>query len=103
MELSIKDRLYIPAILPKESNYKEFNLKKEILHKIEIAPAERERLGLHENKETGRIEWNVEQDAPLAVAFSSDELAFLKQACEKISDERLPDDVWTTVEKLYEG
>ncbi len=30
MELSIKDRLYIPAILPKEGNFKDFNTKKEV-------------------------------------------------------------------------
>ena len=37
MELNIKDRLYIPVILPKEGTFKEFNHKKEILHKIEIS------------------------------------------------------------------
>ena len=30
MELTVKDRLYIPALLPKEGNFKQFNLKKEI-------------------------------------------------------------------------
>ena len=29
MELSIKDRLYIPGFLPKENNFKQFNIKKE--------------------------------------------------------------------------
>ena len=37
MELSIKDRLYIPGFLPKENNFKQFNIKKEILKKIEIS------------------------------------------------------------------
>ncbi len=27
MELSIKDRLYIPGFLPKENNFKQFNIK----------------------------------------------------------------------------
>ena len=26
MELTVKDRLYIPALLPKEGNFKQFNL-----------------------------------------------------------------------------
>lgn len=103
MELNIKDRLYIPVILPKEGTFKEFNTKKEILRKIEISATEREAVGLHENKENGRIEWDTEKDMPLAVDFGSDELTYLKQACEKISDEKLPDDMWAVVEKIYDA
>lgn len=33
MELSVKDRLYLPTFLPARGNFKEFNLKKEILRK----------------------------------------------------------------------
>ena len=50
MELNIKDRLYIPVILPKDGTFKEFNTKKEILRKIEISAKEREAVGLHENE-----------------------------------------------------
>lgn len=103
MELSIKDRLYIPAILPKEGNFKDFNTKKEVLRKIEITAAEREQTGLHENKESGRIEWETEKEIPLAVEFSDTENAYLKKACEAISEQSLPDDMWATVEKIYNG
>lgn len=101
MELQIKDRLYIPALLPKEGNFKQFNLKKEILRKIEISEEERDRVELSENRETKRIEWNTEKDVPLAVDFSAEEMNYLKQSCERISDEALPDDAWATVEKIY--
>lgn len=40
MELTIKDRLYIPALLPKEGNFSQFNIKKDILRKIEISQQE---------------------------------------------------------------
>ncbi|GAB6119730.1 RNA-binding protein [Dysgonomonas termitidis] len=103
MELTIKDRLYIPAILPKEGNFSQFNIKKDILRKIEISDKERHDTGLTENKETKRIEWNVEKDIPLNVEFSVQELEYLKQACERISDEQLPDDMWTVVERIYNG
>ena len=56
MELLIKDRLYIPALLPKEGNFRQFNTKKEILRKIEITSEERESVELKENQETKRIE-----------------------------------------------
>lgn len=103
MELTIKDRLYIPALLPKEGNFKQFNLKKEILRKIEISENERANVGLTENAETKRIEWDVEKDTPLMVDFSADEKEYLKMVCEKISDENLIDDMWLSVEKVYNG
>lgn len=101
MELQIKDRLYIPAILPKEGNFKDFNLKKEILRKIEISETEREAVGLKENPDNNRIEWDVKKDTPLCVDFTSDEMDYLKRSCEKMSDENLPDDMWGCVEKIY--
>ncbi|MBF0648618.1 RNA-binding protein [Dysgonomonas sp. GY75] len=101
MELTIKDRLYIPAILPKEGNFSQFNTKKDILRKIEISDKERQDTGLTENKENKRIEWDVEKDIPLNMEFSPQELEYLKQACERISDEQLPDDMWGTVQKIY--
>jgi len=103
MELTIKDRLYIPALLPKQGNFKKFNLKKDILRKIEISEQEREEVKLTENAETKRIEWDVEKDIPLQVNFSPDEIGYLKEACEIISDEELPDDMWGTVSKIYDN
>lgn len=103
MELTIKDRLYIPAFLPKEGNFKQFNLKKEILRKIEISENERTNVGLAENAETKRIEWDVEKDTPLHIDFSMDEMSYLKDACERISDEQLPDDMWLSISKVYDS
>ncbi|RHH14336.1 RNA-binding protein [Bacteroides fragilis] len=101
MELSIKDRLYIPALLPKEGSFHQFNTKKSILHKIEISQEERQEVGLKENQDTKRIEWDIEKEMPLVLEFSSDEMTYLKQSFEKISDEQLPDDMWSVVEKIY--
>lgn len=103
MELTVKDRLYIPALLPKEGNFKQFNLKKEIVRKIEISGSERSEINLREDTETKRIEWDVDKEVALQVEFSGDEAAYLKQVCEKISDESLPDDMWATVEKIFDG
>lgn len=103
MELTIKDRLYFPAILPKEGTFREYNHKKEILRKIDIDSQERDKVGLKEDKDTGRIEWDVTKDVPLSVEFSKDEMAYLKASCEKLSDQNLPDDMWGTVEKIYDS
>ncbi|GAK36552.1 MULTISPECIES: hypothetical protein [Bacteroides] len=103
MELSIKDRLYIPAFLPKEGNFKQFNLKKEILKKIEISDTERDEVNLRENEETKRIEWDIEKETPLHVDFSTDEMEYLKMICEKVSDEQFPDDMWISISKIYDS
>lgn len=103
MKLLIKDRLYIPAFLPKEGNFRDFNTKKSILGKIDISGEERIAVGLKENQETKRIEWDVDKDTPLVVEFSPDEMKYLKVSCEKISDQNLPDDMWQTVEKMYDA
>ena len=101
MELTIKDRLYLPSFLPERGNFKEFNLKKEILRKIAISDDERQEINLRENAEDKRIEWDVEKERPLLVEFSKEEMDYLKKACERISDEELPDDMWATVEAVY--
>lgn len=101
MELSIKDRLYLPAFLPAKGNFKDFNLKKEILRKIAISDDERKEINFRENQEDNRLEWDVEKETSLIVDFSKDEMEYLRKACEKISDEELPDDMWATVEAVY--
>ena len=101
MELTIKDRLYLPSFLPARGNFKEFNLKKDILRKIAISDDERQEINLRENAEVKRIEWDVEKERPLLVEFSKEEMDYLKKACERISDEELPDDMWATVETVY--
>ena len=103
MELSVKDRLYLPTFLPARGNFKDFNLKKEILRKIAIGDGERKEIGLHENAEDKRIEWDVEKERPLQVEFSKEEAEYLRKACEKISDEELPDDMWTTIARVYDN
>lgn len=103
MELTIKDRLYLPTFLPQKGNFKQFNLKKEILHRISISEDERKEINLHENEESKRIEWDVEKETPLHVEFTEEELKYLQEACEKISDEELPDDMWSTVERIYDA
>ena len=37
----------------------------------------------------------------MLVEFSKEEMDYLKKACERISDEELPDDMWATVEAVY--
>ena len=102
MELSIKDRLYLPTFLPAKGTFMDFNLKKSILRKIEISEEERKEINFRENKEESRLEWDVEKETPLNVDFSKEETDYLRKSFEKISDEELPDDMWETVKRIYD-
>ena len=103
MELNIKDRIYIPQMLPGQNSFMEFNMKRGIVKKVALTSEDIESYNIQENKEEGRITWDVQKDAeiPLVVDFSKEELNYLQKACEKLADAPYPDDFWFTVEKIY--
>jgi hypothetical protein len=105
MELSIKDRFYIPQILPKQGKFREFNLKRGIIEKVAIRESDREKYSIQEQEEDGKIVWDSKKDAenPLTADFSKEELDYLKTSCENIVDTAYPDDFWVTVEKIYDA
>lgn len=103
MDLHIKERLLIPSLLPERGNFMDFNLKKSILKKIAISEEERADYGIVEKADEHRIEWDMEKDisTPLVVDFSNDELDYLRRACEAMSEQEMPDEVWGVVERIY--
>ena len=103
MELHILDRIYIPAILPAENSFMDFNLKREITKKVALTEADAEKYHIKEDAENKRTTWDpaLDRDNPLIVDFTPQELAYLKSACEKLADKPAPDNLWATVEKIY--
>lgn len=103
MELYIKDRIYIPQLLPKGGTFAEFNMKREILKKVSLTEKDREDYNIQEVPEEHRITWDSQKDAkePLHVEFSQQEIDYMKKACESVVDTPYPDDFWVTVEKIY--
>lgn len=103
MDLHIKDRLLIPSIFPERGNFMDFNLKKSIARKIAISEQDRKDYEIVEKKEEKRIEWNVQKDAetPLVVEFSKEELDYMRRACEAITEQQMPDEMWAVVERIY--
>lgn len=103
MELHIKDRIYIPQLLPQSNNFMGFNLKREITKKVALTAEDQETYQIKEETEHNRVVWDVEKDRelPLIVDFTKDELSYLKTACEKLAEAPYPDDFWLTVEKIY--
>jgi len=105
MKLNIKDRIYFPQLLPQNNSYMDFNLKKSILAKVALTDRDKETYNIQENQDQHSITWDSKKDheEPLEVEFSKEELAYLRKACEGLSDTAYPDDFWSVVEKIYEN
>lgn len=103
MDLHIKDRLLLPSLLPERGSFMGYNLKKAILKKIAISEQDKTDYEIVEKPEEKRIEWNVlkDQETPLKVDFSKEELAFMRKACENVSEQELPDEIWAVAERIY--
>lgn len=103
MDLYIKDRIFIPQMLPQQNNFMGFNLKREIVKKVALTESDRETYNIEEDSEHNRITWDIKKDkeTPLVVEFTKDELNYLKNACESLAETNYPDDFWVTVEKIY--
>lgn len=103
MELSIKDRLYLPSLFAKEGSFSDFNLKKEINMKIAISEKEASEIELKQDESENRIVWDTSKETSLVVNFTESEQQFLKKSCEEASEKSLPDDIWVVVEKIYDS
>lgn len=103
MELHILDRIYIPSILPSENTFIDFNMKREIIKKVALTEEDAKKYDIKEDAENRRTTWDINKDRenPLVVDFTPQELQYLKTACEKLADKPAPDNLWTTVEKIY--
>ena len=103
MELYIKERFYIPQMLPQQNTFMEFGLKRSILNKVEITEKDKKEYNIQEDQENNRITWDYKKDkeCPLVVEFTEEETKFLKKSCEKLSEVNYPDDFWVVVEKIY--
>lgn len=104
MELHIKERIYIPQMLPQQTaSFIDFNTKREILKKVAITEADKEKYEITEDAKEHKITWNAQKDVdePLVVQFTDSEIALMKKACESLPQTAYPDDFWLVVEKIY--
>lgn len=101
MKLQIKDRLFIPSILPRTGTFAQFNLKKAIISKIRISDEEAESIGLKRFPEDDRIEWDASKEVAIEVEFTKEEAEYIKAGCEAASGEQNTDDIWLIIERLY--
>lgn len=103
MELHIKDRIYIPQLLPAQNSFMEYNLKREIIKKVALTEKDKEEYAIVEDAQAGKVTWDSKKDMeqPLVVDFSKQEIDYLKKSCEALAEAAYPDDLWATVKKIY--
>ena len=72
MELHIKDRIYIPQLLPAQNSFMEYNLKREIIKKLALTEKNIEEYAIVEDAQTVKVKWDSKKDMeqPLMVDFS---------------------------------
>lgn len=104
MELHIKERIYIPHMLPANVKWREFNLKQSILKKVAITEKDKQEYNIQEDQENQSLTWDAKKDleCPLSVEFTPEEKDFIKESCEKLAESSYPDDFWMTVQKIYD-
>lgn len=106
MELHIKERIFIPQLLPQQTaSFIDFNTKREILKKVALTDSDKEKYEIVQEKEEQKIVWNAQKDVdePLVVDFTDSEIALMKKACEELPATAYPDDFWLVVEKIYDA
>ena len=82
MELHIKDRIYIPQLLPAQNSFMEYNLKREIIKKVALTEKDKDEYVIVEDQQTGKETWDSKKDMePLVVEFSKQEIDYLKKSC----------------------
>ena len=101
MELHIKDRIYIPQLLPAQNSFMEYNLKREIIKKVALTETDKEEYAIVEDAQAGKVTWDSKKDMeqPLVVDFSKQEIDYLKKSCEALAEAAHPDDLWATVRR----
>ena len=77
--------------------------KRTIIKKVAITEKDREEYSITEDSKAGKVTWDAQKDmdSPLVVDFTTQEIEYLKKSCESLVESAYPDDLWVTVEKIY--
>lgn len=87
MNLTVKDRILLPEILPESGNMVEMILVKSIQQKVTITAKEIDYYKIHVN-ENGNTTWNGEKDTGTDIKFENSEIEILKSAYNKLDSEK---------------
>lgn len=99
MKLTIKDRVFIPSLLPEQGSRLEMMTVKGIIDEIEFEQHEKEKWGIKQH-ENGTVSWN--EDFEKEVNFSEAEKGLILDGIRKADKEgTVTLASLATIEKLY--
>lgn len=87
MELTVKERLFIPMILPQEGSYMENKAKASLVEKTELSIEEAKTINYNRN-EDGSVTWDSSKEALKAVELSLAEKELLEEIYRKLDSEK---------------
>lgn len=87
MNLTIKDRILIPEILPESGDMVEMILVRSIQKKVEITAKDIDYYEIKTN-ESGNTQWNGSKDTGVDIEFENSEIEILKRSFQKLNDEK---------------
>lgn len=100
MKLSLRDRIILTTIFPKETSFEKMIIKKEILKKIDITPDEVKEYEIV-SSEKG-IQWNIKgSEKKVEFELSESELNFIATLLKELStQEKITDELYD-IYKLF--
>ena len=101
MELYIKDRIYLLSILPPTGTFKEFILKKDLIKRIGLTEQDKKFYRIETEDDNTKWDIDIDKNNPLKVTFSQSDIEYLKKTIESISEIEHSDDMWVSIERIY--
>lgn len=96
--LTIRDRVYFPAILPSEGAMIEMITVRGIIKKVEITPEEIQELNIEDTPRG--VEWKKDKD--IEVDFTEAEIEIIRKGIKQLDEAgKIAFSMLPTVEKLY--
>ncbi len=104
VSLHVKERIYLMNVMPQENSLVNFQLKKELMNKLEISDEEKTKLKFSVNEKENNVTWDPEIDManPVEIEFNDQETAYMREAIEKLSDGAHPDEFWLIITTIYD-
>ena len=100
MELTLKDRIILTTIFPKETSFEKMIIKRDIMKKIDITPEEVEKYEIV-SSEKG-VTWKIEGNTTtIEVELSESEVNFIATILKELSaQEKITDELYD-IYKLF--
>lgn len=85
--LSVKDRLILPNLLPKQGSMIDLEVISNIKENIRFTPKEIEQLKF-KDLPNGGVTWNPKEDKPFDAIFENSEIKLMKQGIKQLDESR---------------